>query len=324
MLNLQTIQEKLGRLDYSVTEIDSLAGEIAAVKKLAQEKDAIILAHNYQRPEILLAANFIGDSLELAKRATTVSHTRILFAGVHFMAETAKILNPDKIVLLPNRAAGCSLADTADEDDVRDRIEELRRDYPNLGVVAYVNTTAAVKALADICCTSSNAVRVVESLDRDPILFLPDRNLAAYVAESTTKKIIPWNGNCYVHQQIRPEEIERYKRLDPELAILVHPECRKDVQAIADAVASTSRMIEIARESPKLKFLVVTECGLTDRLEMEVPEKKFFRGCKLCAFMKVNTLPDVHRALMRDEHQITLHPEVAANARRALERMIAV
>lgn len=324
MLSKELVIERLGRVGYSTAEIETLFPQLLEVRELARERDAIILAHNYQRPEILLLADRIGDSLELARWATEVGNKRILFAGVNFMAETASIVNPEKIVLLPNRAAGCSLADTADPDDVEDRIAELRKEHPRLGVVAYVNTSAEVKALVDICCTSSNAVKVVEALDADTILFLPDRNLAGYVQRFTKKRIIPWNGNCYVHQQIRPEEIARFKEADPELAILVHPECRLDVQALADRVCSTSQMAAYARESTKRKFLVVTECGLSERLQMEVPEKKFLRGCKLCAFMKVNTVPDLARALERDEYRIELDPVIAKNARRSIERMLAV
>ena len=323
MITTDDLRNKLGRLGYPETQFPALADELNAIRRLAEERDAIILAHNYQSPEILLIADFIGDSLELARAATKVAHQRILFAGVHFMAETAKILNPEKIVLLPNRAAGCSLADTADDADVAERIEELRCIHPNLGSVAYVNTTAAVKALVDVCCTSSNAVKIVDSLDHDPILFLPDRNLAAYVASKTKKTIIAWEGSCYVHQEITRAQIAAYRDADPELAILVHPECRADVQELADAVCSTSGMVEAAKTSPKRKFLIVTECGLSDRLEMEVPGKQFFRSCKLCRFMKANTLADIRYALEKDQFEIVLSQEVAAGARRSLERMLA-
>jgi quinolinate synthase len=244
------------------------------------------------------------------------------FCGVHFMAETAKIVNPTKTVLLPNAMAGCQLADSAPAEDLVARIEELKKDHPDLAVVSYVNTTAAVKALSDIIVTSANAAKVVRTLPNKNILFVPDRNLANHVAEQVPEKnIIPWDGYCYVHQQIPPEEIERIRQNDPELAILVHPECRPDVAALADAVLSTSGMVRYAKERPATRFLVVTECGLSDRLAMEVPDKTFVRGCKLCAFMKVTSLEDVRDSLLYMRYEIDVPENIRVPAERALRRM---
>ena len=201
------------------------------------------------------------------------------------MAETAKILNPAKTVLLPNLAAGCSLADSITGETLAERREELRKVYPDLAVVTYVNTTAEVKAESDVCCTSSNAVRIVESLPTENILFTPDENLAAYVQSQTGKNVIAWNGSCYVHQQIRPEHIRRVREAMPEVRVIAHPECRSDVLALADAVLSTSGMVDYARQSTGRDFLVVTECGLSDRLLLELPEKRFYKACKLCQYM---------------------------------------
>ncbi|RMD81998.1 MAG: quinolinate synthase NadA [Candidatus Dadabacteria bacterium] len=308
--------------DYSeerCREIGALIEEILALK---EREDAAILAHNYQRPEIFEVADFVGDSLELAKRGRELPHSTIVLCGVHFMAETAKILSPEKRVLIPDAQAGCSLADSVDADELVVRRDELRKQYPDLRVVSYVNTTAEVKAVSDACCTSSNALRVVENIDSENILFVPDENLAAYVARNTRKNIIPWHGNCYVHHQIRPEEIRRVRRLRPDLRVVAHPECREDVLAEADAVLSTSGMIRYARESEANDFLVVTECGLSDRLMLEVPNKRFYKACQLCQYMKMTTLEATRECLRTGRHEILLPDDVCERARAALERMI--
>ncbi len=300
-------------------EIAALTEEIGELKR---ERRAVVLAHNYQRPEIFEVADFIGDSLELARKAATVDADVIVFCGVHFMAETAKILNPGKIVLLPNLGAGCSLADSITGETLAERRDELRKAYPDLAVVTYVNTTAEVKAESDVCCTSSNAVRIVESLPNENILFTPDENLAAYVQSQTRKNIIAWNGTCYVHQQIRPEHIQRVRDALPSVRVVAHPECRADVLALADAVLSTSGMIEYARKSDARDFLVVTECGLSDRLLLELPEKKFYKACKLCQYMKMITLEETAEALRRMVHPIVIEEDVRARAERAIRRML--
>jgi quinolinate synthase len=294
------------------------------VRALSRERDAVILAHNYQRPEIFQVADFVGDSLELARQATRVDRAVIVFCGVHFMAETAKILNPTKTVILPDLRAGCSLADAVTGEDLAERKAELRKVHPDLMVVGYVNTTADVKAECDACCTSSNAVKVVEAMPSRHILFVPDKNLAAHVQSQTTKEIIAWDGNCYVHHQITPEQILAVKQGLPHLKVLAHPECRQDVLAVADAVLSTSGMVKFAKESPAQEFLIVTECGLSDRLILEVPDKRFFKSCKLCQYMKMITLEGTRDALRDLRPEITIPEDVRVRAQRALERMLEV
>jgi quinolinate synthase len=319
------LKAKFAALDmpaiYTAGECDRMAEVVAEIRALKKERNAAILAHNYQRPEIYEVADFVGDSLELARRGKDLDEEVIVFCGVHFMAESAKILAPDKTVLLPDLRAGCSLADSVDPDELVERRDELRKIYPDLQVVAYVNTTAAVKAVVDVCVTSSNAVSVVEKLPTDHVLFVPDEHLANYVQKETSKTIISWNGNCYVHHQITPENILSVKRGLPNIVVLVHPECRSDVVDLADAVLSTSGMVRYAKESAAEEFLVVTECGLSDKLLLEVPEKKFYKACKLCQFMKMITLDATLDSLRHMRHEIDLDEETRAAAERSLLRM---
>jgi quinolinate synthase len=324
---MSTLFEELSRVttyEYTAEDVRDFEALHAEIRELKKQRNAVIVAHNYYRPEILKVADFVGDSLELALMAARVKDADVIeFAGVHFMAETAKILNPTRTVLLPNLLAGCQLADSAPAEELKERIEELRAEYPDLAVVSYVNTTAAVKALSDVICTSANAAKVVRSLPNRNILFVPDRNLASHVAAQVPEKnIMPWEGFCYVHQQITPEEVTRIREADPELAILVHPECRPDVAKLADAVLSTSGMVKYAKERPQRRFLVVTECGLSDRLAMEVPEKTFVKGCKLCTFMKVTSLEDVRDSLRDMKYEIEVPEDVRVPAERALRRML--
>lgn len=307
---------------YTPAECERMVATIERIHALKRERDAVVLAHNYQRPEIFEVADFVGDSLELARRGNEVDAGVIVLCGVHFMAETAKILSPEKTVLLPDLRAGCSLADSITPEALVERRDLLRARYPDLQVVAYVNTTAAVKAVVDVCCTSANAVRIVERLPAEHILFVPDEHLGEYVQQNTKKMIISWNGNCYVHHQITPENILSVKESLPNLKVLVHPECRADVLALADAVLSTSGMVRYAKESPAQEFLIVTECGLSDKLLIEVPEKTFYKACKLCQYMKAITLDGTLRALERMEYRIELDEEVRAGAERALRRML--
>jgi quinolinate synthase len=322
----QALRAKFAPLDdagYDLATCERMARTIAEILRFKEERRAIILAHNYQRPEIFEVADFIGDSLELARKAREVRDADlIVFCGVHFMAETAKVFNPERKVLLPDMKAGCSLAESVTADALAERKAELKAIYPDLRVVSYVNCTADVKALSDACCTSANAVKVVERIDSANILFVPDENLANYVQSNTSKRIISWNGNCYVHHQITPEEVNRVKRSIPGIKVLAHPECRKDVLALADAVLSTSAMMRYARESEADKFLVVTECGLSDRLLMEIPNKRFFKSCKLCRFMKMITLSGTLDSLRNLRYEIELGEDVREGARRALERML--
>lgn len=305
--------------EESCRNIEVLVHEIGELKR---RENAVVLAHNYQRPEIFEVADFVGDSLELARHGRDVAATTIVLCGVHFMAETAKILAPDKRVLIPDARAGCSLAESVDADSLVERRDELRKVYPDLVVVSYVNTTAAVKAVTDVCCTSSNAVKIVEAVPSQNILFVPDRNLAAYVAANTTKNVIAWDGDCYVHHQIRPDVIRKVREARPGIRVVAHPECRADVLAEADAVLSTSGMIRYAKENPAPEFLIVTECGLSDRLLLEVPEKKFYKACQLCRYMKMITLEGTRDALRDGCDEVVLSREMCDRARASLDRML--
>jgi len=323
----KTAQElfvQLSPLDssYTVSGCAEYVDRIREIRVLKQQENAVVLAHNYQRPEIFEVADFIGDSLELARAAKKVESDMIVFCGVHFMAETAKVVNPERTVLLPDLRAGCSLSDSITAEALVERKQELRKVYPDLQVVCYVNTTADVKAESDVCCTSANAVQVVEKLDSQHILFVPDENLARYVQSQTQKTIIAWEGNCYVHHQITPEQILRVRKNLPHVKVLVHPECREDVIKLADAALSTSAMMRYAKQSPAQEFLIVTECGLSDRLLLEVPEKKFYKSCKLCAYMKMITLDGVRDSLRNCRYEITLPETVRVGAERSLNRML--
>jgi quinolinate synthase len=322
----EALRTKLSVLDdsgYDLATCERMSRTIAEILRLKDERRAVILAHNYQRPEIFEVADFIGDSLELARKARDVRDAEVIvFCGVHFMAETAKVFNPERKVLLPDMKAGCSLAESVTAEALAERKAELKAIYPDLRVVSYVNCTADVKALSDACCTSANAVKIVERIDSDNILFVPDQNLANYVQGNTRKRIISWDGNCYVHHQITPEEVNKVKHAIAGIKVLAHPECRKDVLAIADAVLSTSAMVRYARESDAEKFLIVTECGLSDRLLMEIPDKRFYKACRLCRYMKMITLPGTLDSLRNLRYEIELSDDVREGARRALERML--
>src|SRR5713101_1989035 len=331
-MNMQTVitgaelHQKLGALhdsSYTPEVCDRYAVIVGEIMRFKAERGAIVLAHNYQRPEIFEVADFIGDSFELARKAREVEAAEVIvFCGVHFMAETAKVFNPERMVLLPDMRAGCSLADSITADALAERAAELRQIYPDLKVVSYVNCTADVKALSDACCTSANAAKIVERIDSDNVLFVPDQNLANYVQSQTRKKIISWDGNCYVHHQITPEEVNKVKRAIPGIKVLAHPECRTDVLRLADAVLSTSAMVRYAETSEADKFLIVTECGLSDRLLMEIPNKHFYKACKLCRYMKMITLGGTLDSLRNLRFEIELPEEVREGAQRALERML--
>ena len=311
--------------NYTPEVCDHYAQTIAEIMRLKRARRAVVLAHNYQRPEIFEVADFIGDSLELARKAREVRDAEIIvFCGVHFMAETAKVFNPERMVLLPDLRAGCSLADSVTAEALAERKTELKRLYPDLKVVSYVNCTADVKALSDACCTSANAAKVVNAIASEHVLFVPDQNLANYVQTQTSKQIISWDGNCYVHHQITPAEVEKVKNAIPGVVVLAHPECRKDVLALADAVLSTSAMVRYAENSTADKFLVVTECGLSDRLLMEIPHKHFYKACKLCRYMKMITLQGTLDSLLNLRYEITLADDVREGARQALEQMLAL
>jgi quinolinate synthase len=292
---------------------------VKAINTLKRERNAVILAHNYQTPEIYnCVADFVGDSLQLAREATKVDADIIVQCGVHFMAETAKILNPDKTVLIPDLKAGCSLAASVTGEDVR----LLRGKFPGVPVVAYVNTSADVKAEVDICCTSSNAIEVVESLGSDTVIFLPDQYLASYVAAHTKVKIISWKGACEVHERFTADELRRYREDDPSLQIIAHPECPPDVLDEADYTGSTAGMIDWVRKHRPRRVVMVTECSMADNVQAELPEVEFVRPCNLCPHMKRITLPKILDSLVYLKEEVTIDPAIAARARRSVERMV--
>ena len=323
---METLYSKLHRVDpeyYTEEYVEKLSAQLDHIRDLKRKRNAVLLAHNYQRPEIFEVADFTGDSLGLSLEAGNVKSAEVIvFCGVHFMAETAKIVSPEKTVLLPHLGAGCALADTANANDLERRIDELKKQFPDLQTVCYVNTTADVKALCDACCTSSNAVSVVKAMPSQNILFVPDQNLARHVAlHVPDKNIIAWDGFCYVHHEITPDSVESIRKQVPGIKVLVHPECRDDVLKLADAALSTSGMIDYAKDSDATQFLAVTECGLSDMLQINVPDKQFFRACKICRFMKMISLDDVEASLEKMQFEITLSEEVRLNAQRAIQRM---
>jgi quinolinate synthase len=296
-----------------------MAPYVKAINDLKQVRNAVILAHNYQTPEIYhCVADVVGDSLQLAQEATKTDAEVIVQCGVHFMAETSKLLNPDKTVLIPDMRAGCSLAASITGADVR----LLRERYPGVPVVSYVNTSADVKAESDICCTSSNAVQVVESLGVDKVIFLPDQYLAKWVASQTKVKIISWTGACEVHERFTGDELRAYREADPEIQIIAHPECPPDVLAEADFTGSTAKMASWVKEHRPGKVLMVTECSMASNVAAEVPDVEFIRPCNLCPHMKRITLPRILDSLVYMKDEITVDPLVAAKARRAVERMV--
>jgi len=292
---------------------------VKAINALKKERNAVILAHNYQTPEIYnCVADVVGDSLQLAREATKADADVIVQCGVHFMAETAKILNPDKVVLIPDLKAGCSLAEAITADDVR----LLRERFPGVPVVTYVNTSAEVKAESDICCTSSNALEVVESLGAERVIFLPDEYLAKYVAAQTKVKIIAWKGHCEVHERFTADELHSYRETDPGLMIIAHPECPPDVLEEADFTGSTAKMIDWVREKRPKRVVLVTECSMADNVQAELPDIEFVKPCNLCPHMKRITLPKILDSLVYLKEEVTVDPAVAAKARRAVERMV--
>jgi quinolinate synthase len=297
------------------------APHIAAIDDLKKEKTAVILAHNYQTPEIYhCVADITGDSLALAQRAADTNADVIVLAGVHFMAETAKLLNPDKTVLIPDLGAGCSLAESICAADVR----KLREQYPGVPVVTYVNTSAEVKAECDICCTSGNALSIVESLGSDRVIFLPDEYLASYVAEQTDVEIITWQGHCEVHERFTADELESFRSGHDDLTIIAHPECPPDVLATADFVGSTAQMQDYVVNVRPPKVLMVTECSMSDNVSAGIDDVEFIRPCNLCPHMKKITLANIRASLETLSPAVEIDPAVADRARAAVERMLDV
>ena len=300
-------------------EWPGFAPYIKAINDLKKARNAVVLAHNYMTPEIFnCVADVSGDSLQLAREAVEADADVIMQCGVHFMAETSKLLNPDKTVLIPDMRAGCSLADSITGADVR----ALREAYPGVPVVTYVNTSADVKAESDICCTSSNAVRVVESLGVKRVIMIPDEFLAKWVQTQTDVEIITWKGHCEVHERFTADELRAYREADPGVKIIAHPECPPDVIDEADFTGSTSNMIKWVEDNQPSKVLLVTECSMSDNVAVEAPNTEFVRPCNLCPHMKRITLPKILDSLVFMKEEVTIDPTVADRARAAVERMI--
>ena len=298
---------------------------VHAINLLKREKNAVVLAHNYMTPEIFhCVADVVGDSLQLAREAAKTDAKVIVQAGVHFMAETSKILSPDKIVLIPDPQAGCSLADSITGTDVR----LLKQKYPGLPIVTYVNTSAEVKAESDVCCTSSNAAAVVEDIARewgvDTVIMIPDEYLAQNVAKQTRVKIIAWKGHCEVHERFTPADIRAFRQNSPGVVVLAHPECPPGVIAEADFAGSTSGMIDYVGQHRPRRVVLVTECSMSDNVAVEFPDTEFVRPCNLCPHMKRITLPKILRSLETMSVEVTVDPAIAARARASVERMLAV
>ena len=292
---------------------------VESINKLKKEKNVVILAHNYQTPEIYhCVADIVGDSLKLAREAANTTADTILMCGVYFMAETAKLMSPDKRVLIPDPKAGCSLSESITGKDVR----LLKQKYPGVPVVTYVNTSAEVKSETDICCTSSNAVEIIESLGVDRVIFLPDEYLAKNVAEQTKVKIISWHGTCMVHEQFTAKEIRQYRKDNPGITILAHPECPPEVIAEVDFTGSTSKMSNYVKEKQPSKVLMVTECSMSDNVSVENPDVEFVRPCNLCPHMKRITLPGILQSLMMNTYEVKIPNDVMKRARRPIERMV--
>jgi len=309
------------RQSIPAIEWPAYAADIDAIMALKGTRNAIVLAHNYQTPDIFhCVADIVGDSLALAREARDAEADVIVLAGVNFMAETAKLLNPSKTVLIPDRGAGCSLADSITPDDVR----LLRQMLPGVPVVTYVNTSAAVKAESDICCTSGNAKAVIESLGVDRVIMLPDEYLARNIAAETKVQVIAWTGHCEVHERFSADEVRQLRENHPGVVVLAHPECPPDVLAEADFAGSTAAMTSYVERHRPPRLVLLTECSMSDNVALQYPDLDFVRPCNLCPHMKRITLGNIRHALETMQHEVTIDPEIAAPARAAVERMLAV
>jgi quinolinate synthase len=322
-LGLRPSEHLYAKVRHAIPAIEwsAFADDIDAIIALKKSRNAVVLAHNYQTPEIFhCVADIVGDSLALAREAMLVEADVIVLAGVHFMAETAKLLNPSKTVLIPNRGAGCSLADSITPEDVR----LLRQKYPGVPIVTYVNTSAAVKAESDICCTSGNAKAVIESLGVERVIMLPDEYLAKNIAAETKVKVITWTGHCEVHERFSAEEVRQLRENHPGVVVLAHPECPPDVLAEADFAGSTAAMSSYVATKRPPRVVLLTECSMSDNVAIQYPDLEFIRPCNLCPHMKTITLGNIRSALETMQHQVTIDENVAARARLTVERMLAV
>jgi quinolinate synthase len=298
-----------------------LADDIAAILKLKREKNAVVLAHNYQTPDIFhTVADIVGDSLALAREAARTDADVIVLAGVHFMAETAKLLNPEKTVLIPDVEAGCSLAASITAEDVR----LLRASHPGVPIVTYVNTSAAVKAESDICCTSGNAKKIIEGLGVPKVIMLPDEYLARNTAAQTKVEIIAWKGHCEVHERFTVDDIRELRTTHPGITVLAHPECPPEVVAECDFTGSTAAMADYVGQKRPGRVVLLTECSMSDNVALQYPDLDFVRPCNLCPHMKRITLPKIRRALETMSHEVTVAPEIVDRARLSVERMLAI
>jgi quinolinate synthase len=298
-----------------------LAEDIEAILRLKQERNAVILAHNYQTPDIFhTVGDIMGDSLALAREAARTDAAVIVLAGVHFMAETAKLLNPEKTVLIPDLKAGCSLAESITAADVR----LLRERHPGVPIVTYVNTSAAVKAESDICCTSGNAKKIVESLGAPKVIMIPDEYLARNIAAQTKVEIIAWKGHCEVHERFAPDDIRDLRATHPGITVLAHPECPPEVIAECDFAGSTAAMADYVGQKRPSRVVLLTECSMSDNVALQYPDLEFVRPCNLCPHMKRITLQNIRHALETMTHEVTVAPEIAEKARLSVERMLAV
>tara|TARA_B100001248_G_scaffold114460_1_gene85653 strand:+ start:54 stop:1022 length:969 start_codon:yes stop_codon:yes gene_type:complete len=317
MSEIDNIYNKISKVIPNI-EWDFHAPYIEKINKLKKEKNAVILAHNYQTPEIYHGvADIAADSLALALEAAKTKADIIVLCGVHFMAETAKLMNPKKKVLIPDMDAGCSLASSISGEDVR----MLKEKYPGVPVVSYVNTSAEVKAESDVCCTSANAVKVVESLGVDKVIFLPDHYLANYVQKNTKVKIISWQGTCIVHEKFTGNEINEIRKQNPGIKIIAHPECPPDVINASDFAGSTSSMVNYVKEKQPKKVLLVTECSMSDNIQIENPKVDFVKPCNLCPFMKKITLKKIYDCLEKEINEIKIGNNIATRARESVTRM---
>lgn len=297
-----------------------LADDIAAILKLKKERNTVVLAHNYQTPDIFhTVADIVGDSLALAREAARTDADVIVLAGVHFMAETAKLLNPEKTVLIPDLEAGCSLAASITAAD----IDLLRQRHPGVPIVTYVNTSAAVKAASDICCTSGNAKKIVESLGAPRVIMLPDEYLARNTAPQTKVEIIAWKGHCEVHERFTPEDIRSLRESHPGITVLAHPECPPEVIAECDFTGSTAAMADYVGKQRPARVVLLTECSMSDNVALQYPDLEFVRPCNLCPHMKRITLPKIRHSLETMTHEVTVDPAIAERARHTVERMLA-
>lgn len=302
-----------------LAEWATYAPYVIEINRLKKERNAVILAHNYMTPEIYHGvADHVGDSLQLAIKATEVEEDVIVQCGVHFMAETSKILNPAKTVLIPDMAAGCSLAESITAEGVA----EMRAKYPGAPVVSYVNTTAEVKAASDICCTSANALQIVDAMEGDTVIMTPDQFLAQNVANESKKNVVWWAGSCIVHELYKAEDLRAYREAEPDIKIIAHPECTPEVVAEADYTGSTRGIVDWVHEHKPRKVMLVTECSMAANISDELPEVEFAKPCNMCPYMKMITLEKILWSLHTMSTEVVVEPEVAAKARLAVERMI--